>query len=56
MALDETFLTKFQAELNLAQRTGFMAAIGRGGGTGVTAGVPYFVQGTLIAIDLQKPG
>ncbi|KAJ9120743.1 hypothetical protein QFC22_002674 [Naganishia vaughanmartiniae] len=51
MALDDTFLTKFQAELNLAQRTGFRAAIGRGGGTGITAGVPYFVQALMLYVS-----
>ncbi|KAJ9107043.1 hypothetical protein QFC19_002912 [Naganishia cerealis] len=51
MALDDTFLAKFQAELRLAQRTGFMAAIGKGGGTGVTVAVPFFVQALMLYVS-----
>ena len=45
MALEKTFLSKFQGELAVAQRTGFMSAAGAGAGTGITAAVPYFAQG-----------
>lgn len=50
MALEETFLAKFQKELGEAQRTGFMAALGQGGGTGVTVAVPYFIQGEQVRL------
>lgn len=50
MSLEKTFLSKFQGELDIAQRTGFMSAAGAGAGTGITAALPYFVQGELISV------
>jgi hypothetical protein len=54
MALEETFLTKFQKELAEAQRTGFLSAMGTGGGTGITVAVPYFMQGEQVWQAIQK--